>query len=280
MLFAMHGVSRISTLCRRNSAYLKPVPDEQQRKSNLDLKYCREHGAVHTASQRRWGDPRMRTLFQSAWLDFMQLQQINYRQSFRCEHKCEDMKADGITLGFRCAHLFLEKPCAAPVALPPVVGSLPADRLLLPAVRQHEILLLFASDGCPPAQLRELRASICSLPAQAPGRALLPFLVEGPESTLDICKPPSHSRKVLYSVGTTAPECVLLPTAVMDAVAELVHMGSMSLQHQVLLAERAPVLYHLVKPALQQNQGSSLQDIKSLLRELLKVCFPLPSLHS
>lgn len=226
----------------------------------------------------------MRTLFQKACLDFIQLQQINYRLSFRCVHGCKDMTADGITLGFHCAHLFLERPCAAPSASPPVVGSLPADRLLLPSASQRSLLLTFAGDGCTPAQLDELRASVCSRwfppmvwsPREAAGHALLPFLVAGPDSTLDVKKPPLHCRKFLYSVGTTAPECVLLPTAVVPAVEELVLQGAMSLQHTLLLADRAPVLYQFLKPALQQNQGSRLQSVKSLLRELLKVCLAEP----
>ena len=221
----------------------------------------------------------MRILFQKACLDFIQLQQINYRLSFRCKHKCDDMTADGITLGFHCAHMFLECLCAAPGASPPEVGSLPADRLPLPAAPQRDLLLLFAGAGCTPAQLLELRASICRLPAQAPGRALLPFLVAGPGSTPEVSKPPPHSRNLLFSVGTTAPECMLLLTAVVPAVEELLRQGLMSWEHHVLLAEQAPVLNQLVKPALQQNRGSHLQSVKSLLRELLKVWLKCPLIH-
>lgn len=214
----------------------------------------------------------MRTLFQKGCLDFIQLQQINYRLSFRCLHGCDNMTADGITLGFHCAHMFLQRPCAAPPASPPVLGSLPGDRLLLPACGQRDLLLQFAGDGCTPAELAALKDSICRLPPQAGGRALLPFLVAGPGSSPEVKKPPEHYRKFLYSVGTTAPECVLLPTAVVPAVEELVRQGAMSLQHTLLLAQRAPVLHQFLKPALQQNQGGHLQNVKSLLRELLTVC--------
>ena len=62
-----------------------------------------------------------RTLIQKACLDFIQLQQINYRLRVPCELTCDDMTADGITLGFQYAHL--ERPCAALAASPPVVGS-------------------------------------------------------------------------------------------------------------------------------------------------------------
>ena len=212
----------------------------------------------------------MVALFQQACLDYIQLQDINYRESFACEHGCDDMTADGLTLGFRLNQLNLKQPWAAPSTAEPKAGSLPAHRLLLTTSNMRARLLAFA-DGCAPAELQAFIAAIAGLPPQAPARALLPFLRPGPDSTADVSRPPSHVQKVLYSLGTTAAVCTLLPPVVYPAVLELLQCGSMGLHHHKVLLEGSPVLHKFVKPALQHNSLSDLLDVKSLLRVLLEV---------
>lgn len=213
----------------------------------------------------------MRSLFQDGCFDFIQLQKIDFRQGFICEHGCSDLTADGITLGYKAARLFLQRPYAADISVDPVVGSLPIDRLLLPAPALRHALLLYAGDGCAPAVLQQLVAGITALSPTHLGRSLLPFLVPGPKSTVDLSKPPELWRQVLFSIGTAASECQLLPWVVYPAVQELLDQGAMHWQHHILLVERAPVLYKFMKPTLQYKSSNELSNVKSLLRSLMKV---------
>lgn len=215
----------------------------------------------------------MRTLFQDGCFDFIQLQKIDFHKGFMCEHGCSDLTADGITLGYAAARLCLQRPYAADINADPVVGSLPSDRLLLPAPALRQPLLEYACNGFSPEELRQLVAGITALPLTHLGRSLLPFLVPGPESTVDSSKPPVQWRQVLFSIGTTASECQLLPCVVYPAVQELVDEGSMSYPHHILLAEHAPVLFKFIKPMLENNTSGLFHNMKSLLRALVEVWY-------
>lgn len=101
--------------------------------------------------------------------------------------------------------------------------------------------------------------------------SLLPFLRPAAGGTAACRKPPEEWRKVLRSLGTTAPVCVLLPLAVHGPIRSLLHSRVLSYQERQLLATRAPLMDYFMKPAFQSGQGDSLSNMLTLLRAMLKV---------
>ena len=86
---------------------------------------------------------------------------------------------------------------------------------------------------------------------------LLPFLVPATGGTAASRQPPEEWRKVLRSLGTTAPVSVLLPFAVHGVISTLLATGGLEYTDRATLAKHAPVLNALMKPALQSGQGGS-----------------------
>lgn len=93
-----------------------------------------------TFQQKHDAFANLRTDFQEATLDFVQLQAIDYRKSFSCSCGCSNgIVVDGITVGFHRHMCRLEQPWAAnkpqataeeppPPPPPPVYGSLSTER--------------------------------------------------------------------------------------------------------------------------------------------------------
>jgi len=220
----------------------------------------------------RWMN--LRGMFEEATLDFIQLQQLNFAAAFSCSHGVADLTADGLTLGFAIRHAHFQQPWAADVATPLVAGSMFRDRCVVPQVGLRKLLRQFCSPSGMTADEHTAMADAFERvqPAPADGHtalALLPmlsaFTTAGSQR-----RPRDADLPFLFSMGTSAPACQVLPAAVHDTAEQLAAAGGGTTAAQQLdLARTAPALYKMLKPLL--GGGALPANMRSRLATLLQV---------
>lgn len=208
-------------------------------------------------------------MWQNCTLDFLQLQCIDYHAAFWCIHGTKYLTGDGITLGFHIWRSLFWTPWAAVPGSEPVRGSKPTARYLVPTAALRKLLYRFAKEGLPDAELADLRQGVHN---SATAGSLLPFLQCEPGGWAQCRVPPKAWRPVLESLGTTAPECVLLPTVVHDVITTFADGGSLSLADLTLLGRNAPLMSKFLRPVFSGGAEPGLiSNLRTLCRSLLQV---------
>lgn len=99
---------------------------------------------------------------------------------------------------------------------------------------------------------------------------MLPFLYEAAGGTAACRRPPQEWRKVLRSLGTTAPVCILLPFVVHGVIDKLLATRQLDYDDRAALASNAPVMDQFIRQALA-DEGDALSNMLTLLRAMLRV---------
>lgn len=219
----------------------------------------------------------LRDVFEQATLDLWQLQRLPLHLGLSCEHEAKQVSADGMTLGFRADRAHVHGTGAAPADGDIKIGSLFPQRLLVPDTAQRKTLAQFASSqpgsGLPQSEMTGFLQSFSDLPEGEPAKCLLPFLrVYGVSA--GICQPASQKwRPALFSFGTPAPACQLLPRSCHPAAQQLVDDGAIAQESWTTLLGHSPVLHSFLQDTLlARPHVVGLAAVQGLVGQLLKVC--------
>ena len=218
----------------------------------------------------------LRDTFEQATLDFWQLQRLDFHMGLSCEHEGKQVSADGITIGFRTDRSHFDRTCDAPADSEIKLGSLFPQRLLVSNLRQRRELARFAGSEpgseLPLAEMPQFLSSFSDLPEGDPAKCLLPFLREHGIVT-GICRPTSQKwRDALFSFGTPAPACQLLPLSCHPAAQQLLDDGAPAQESWATLLGHSPVLHGLLQDTLLKRPNVvGIGAVQGLVGQLLKV---------
>jgi len=127
----------------------------------------------------------------------------------------------------------------------------------------RKMLVKFSSDGLSEEEHGELLEDLMLLPPERPEHSLLAFLIPVTEPG-GLCRVQPANAEIVNILGTTAPACQLIKTAIFDTCEVLIAGGDLGAADHLILAQHSP---HLSRFVLFHMAGSRSQ--KSDLRELL-----------
>lgn len=221
----------------------------------------------------------LRSTFQTAWLDYVTLQPIDYKASFRCV--CEGQPdgepshviGDGIMLGYRADLAHLVSPWESVAGQPLKTGSIHQKRIFIAEESTRSLLLRFCkkaektSGGLTEAELETLRAGLSRPPTVS-----AMFLLDDPGVVRDKLFCNEGRREILFTLATNAPVCTMLPQQIEPITEHLARERKFSgLVEEKEVATRAPVLWDFLKRERSRGGGALSDAVILLLWRLLEV---------
>lgn len=221
---------------------------------------------------------RYRRAFQAATFDFVELMDIDWRAAFTCLCNFKHWTADGIAIGHKLMHSYLQRAYELTAGAAAKAGVVLADRLVVRDA-QHRRWLLQLTDcgkdgGLLPDGLAQLLQAFQALrdeAADAAEASLLPFLSETVAAAAagDKLLAPAKWRQLLQVLGTTAPAIQLLPFVLWDAAEQLLTQRQLSCDAETAVHRFSPVLHRFLQPYLAAAECDA--AVLSFMRALLKV---------
>lgn len=209
--------------------------------------------------------------FREATLDFIQLQYIDYRNSFACPHNGMFQQFDGLTIAFKAEKCFLHR-----AWLPQPGGVVPGSsfhhRTFVPDSKIRALLLAFAaydaaSNGLAASDHDALVQSLTSKGGNC--AVLLPFVRSYEERGGKRVATQRYSQ-LLFNLGTTAPAAQLLRPAAWGDVEALsgTQPRCITPASTSLLQQHNPALYDILRPDLGRVASEA---VRVFLQALLRV---------
>jgi hypothetical protein len=207
---------------------------------------------------------------QEACFHLIDLMKIDWHGGLSCRCARHWHTADAIAIGMQLKHCLIERPHETEASNSRVAGNTLQTRLFVvqPAIRQK--LLLFGSStggGLTPADYQLLKDSVSALPEHTPARTPLLLLqsteTAGNRNLLAV----EPWRRILHSLGSTAPADQLLPIALCGIVDALLAGSMLSIARERSLQQQSPLLYAALRPSL----GAAPRDLHGFLAALQEV---------
>ncbi len=129
-----------------------------------------------------------------------------------------------------------------------------------------------AKEGVDPKEHEELLEDLGNLPSGRPEPSLLPFLRAATQPS-GLLKVEPANEEIVYILGTSAPACQLIKSAVLEICDSIVAGNDLGAAAHLLLARHTPhlgrfLLFHM---AVGRRRKA---EVRKLLKDLVKVSSP------
>lgn len=222
-----------------------------------------------------------RQAFQAAYLDYVQLQGIDYNSSFYCPHIAQpstlQLVVDGVAIGWPKSRSLLWCPWAAADAGAEgvVAGSKFADRVFVRKPDMRRLLYnLACSKGLPAVEVQRLRDGL----GQGKQSALLPFL----EADVLVALQPSGEdgagtytavegcRQLFLALGSSASACQIAQPKAWEQLRMVKAGGVLAAADMIFLSQQVPSLWRFIS-SHGVAAGGYPDEVRHLVGELVAV---------